>query len=92
MSKINIRIFYKNQFELGHAIKNYIDEYFNNEIDQEDFESNLIRIINSNKDKFFKENEIANKPRQILGKTRIEVVNKILKERSDLYEKDSSIK
>ncbi|MGL5381179.1 TIGR04540 family protein [Clostridium sp.] len=92
MSKSNIRLFYKNQFELGQAIKNYIDEYFNNEVDQEDFESNLVRIIDSNKDKFFKEMDIAKKPKQILGKTRVEVVNKILKERSDFYEKDSSIK
>lgn len=92
MSKSNIRLFYKNQFELGHAIKSYIDNYFNNEVDQEDFESNLVRIIDSNKDKFFKDMDIAKKPKQILGKTRVEVVNKILKERSDFYEKDSRVK
>lgn len=77
MSK-NIRLFYKNQFELGHAIKDYIDEYFNNNVNQEEFEKNIISIISSNKDKFFKDNEIAKKPRQILGKTRLEVLDKIL--------------
>lgn len=77
MSK-NIRLFYKNQFELGHAIKDYIDEYFKNNVNQEEFEKNIILIISSNKDKFFKDNEIAKKPRQILGKTRLEVLDKIL--------------
>lgn len=88
----NIRLFYKNQFELGHAIKDYIDQYFNNEINQEDFECNILLIINSNKDKFFKDMEIAKKPQQILGKTRVQVLNQILKDRSGFYEKNSSIK
>ncbi len=68
MSK-NIRLFYKNQFELGHAIKDYIDEYFDN-----------------------KDDEIAKKPKQILGKTRLQVLDKILVEMGDSNEKNSSIK
>lgn len=92
MSKNNIRLFYKNQFELGHAIKDYIDQYFDNNINQEDFEQNILLIINSNKDKFFKDMEIAKKPKQILGKTRLQVLNVILKDRSDFYEKNSSSK
>lgn len=92
MSKNNIRLFYKNQFELGHAIKDYIDEYFDNKINQEDFEQNILLIINSNKDKFFKDMEIAKKPKQILGKTRLQVLNVVLKDRSDFYEKNSSTK
>lgn len=92
MSKNNIRLFYKNQAELSQALKNYIDDYFSNNIDQEKFESGIILIIDSNKDKFFKELEIAKKPKQILGKKRIEVLEKVLKNRSEIYEKDSSIK
>ena len=92
MSKNTIRLFYKNQFELGHAIKDYIDEYFDNKINQEDFEINILSIINSNKDKLFKDQEIAKKPKQILGKTRLQVLDKILVERSNFYEKNSSIK
>ena len=92
MSKNNIRLFYKNQAELGHALKNYIDEYFDNQINQEDFESSIMLIINSNKDKFFKELDIAKKPKQILGKARLEVLEKVLKNRSDFYEKNSCIK
>ncbi|MGL4910959.1 MAG: TIGR04540 family protein [Romboutsia sp.] len=92
MSKNNIRLFYKNQAELGHALKNYIDEYFDNKINQEDFESSIMLIISSNKDKFFKELDIAKKPKQILGKARLDVLEKVLKNRSDFYEKDSCIK
>lgn len=91
MSK-NIRLFYKNQFELGHAIKDYIDEYFDNKINQEEFEQNIISIINSNKDKFFKDSEIAKKPKQILGKTRLQVLDKILVEMGDSNEENSGIK
>lgn len=90
MSKNSIRLFYKNQFELGHAIKNYIDEYFDNKIEQHDFESNIISIINSNKDMFFKDGNIAKKPEQILGKTRMKILIKIIKERGVCDEKDSS--
>ncbi|MEF9991466.1 MAG: TIGR04540 family protein [Romboutsia sp.] len=92
MSKNNVRLFYKNQAELGQALKNYIDEYFDNKINQEDFESSIILIINSNKDKFFKDLDIAKKPKQILGKKRLEVLEKVIENRSDFYEKNSCIK
>ncbi|MGL4803489.1 TIGR04540 family protein [Paraclostridium dentum] len=92
MSKNNIRLFYKNQAELGHALKDYIDEYFENKINQEDFESKILLIIDSNKDKLFKDLEFAKKPKQILGKKRFEVLDKVLQNRSDFYEKNSSIK
>ncbi|MGL6105913.1 TIGR04540 family protein [Romboutsia sp.] len=67
-------------------------EYFDNKINQQDFEINILSIISSNKDKLFKDKEIAKKPKQILGKTRLQVLDKILVERSDFYEKNSSIK
>ncbi|MEG0857702.1 MAG: TIGR04540 family protein [Terrisporobacter sp.] len=92
MSKNNVRLFYKNQTELGQALKNYVDEYFNDKINQEDFESNIILIINSNKDKFFKNLDIAKKTKQILGKKRLEVLEKVIENRSDFYEKNSCIK
>ncbi|MCY6355984.1 TIGR04540 family protein [Clostridium sp. ZS2-4] len=80
MDNINIRLYYKNQLDLGNALKNLIDSYFENEISNSDLEENIITIINSNKDKFYKkgENKIALKPKQILGKTRIGVLENIL--------------
>lgn len=92
MDSKNIRLFYKNQFDLGQAIKNYIDKYFENEVGQDEFEENIISIINFNKEKFFKDNEIAKKPKQILGKTRIQVLQQILDKRGVINEKDSDIK
>ncbi len=92
MDSKNIRLFYKNQFDLGQAIKEYIDKYFANQVGQEEFEENIISIINSNKEKFFKDNDIAKKPKQILGKTRIQVLYQILDKRGAIDEKDSNIK
>lgn len=92
MSKNNVRLYYKNQFDLGQAIKDYIDKYFLNEVAQEEFEKNIIDIVKANEDKFFKDGQISKKPKQILGKTRVEVLSKILDKRGGLYEKDSNIK
>lgn len=80
MENTDIRLYYKNQSDLGHALKNLIDSYFENEISNSDLEKNIVAIINCNKFKFYKkgDSQIALKPKQILGKTRMEVLKNIL--------------
>jgi len=38
-------------------------------------------VIEANKAKFYKDDEIAKKPKQILGKTRLNVLEQILKKK-----------
>lgn len=75
----DIRIYYKNQTELGYALRDYIDAYFKNKIQDEDLVQKVILVIDSNKDKFYKNGDIAQKLKQILGKTRLNLLQQILK-------------
>lgn len=93
MEKKDLRLYYKNQLELGYALRDYIDAYFQNKVLDEDLEDKINNVIEANKDKFYKGNDIAQKPKQILGKTRLNVLYGILsKKGGELNEEDSSIK
>lgn len=78
MNKGGIRLYYKNQEELSYALRNYIDDYFEGNIEDEALEEKIYMVIQANKNKFYKDNEIAKKPKQILGKTRLNVLEQIL--------------
>lgn len=84
MQNTDIRLYYKNQLDLGQALKNLIDSYFQNKISNSDLENIIINIIDSNKDKFYRKNEedIALKPKQILGKNRLQILENILNKHS----------
>lgn len=79
MDKNQLRLYYKNQLELSYALRDYIDAYFEKQIADKDLEEKLIEVIDANKTKFYKDDEIAKKPKQILGKTRLDILEQILK-------------
>ena len=81
MSKSGIRLYYKNQEELSYALRDYIDDYFEGNIEDEALEEKIFMVIEANKAKFYKDNEIAKKPKQILGKTRLNVLEQIIKKK-----------
>ena len=81
MENNDIRLYYKNQLELGYALRDFIDAYFQNKVLDRELEDKITSIIEANKDKFYKGTVIAQKPRQILGKTRLNVLNGILSKR-----------
>lgn len=81
MDKSEIRLYYKNQLELSYALRDYIDSYFENKIEDSELEEKINLVIDANKSKFFKDTEIAQKPRQILGKARLDVLEQILRKR-----------
>jgi len=74
----NMRNYYKNQYDLGCAIRDYIDAYFDNQVREEELAERLTTVVQVNRDKFFKGNDIALKPKQILGKTRLNVLKQII--------------
>lgn len=79
MDKNQLRLYYKNQLELSYAIRDYIDAYFEKQIADKDLEEKLIQVIEANKSKFYKDEEIAKKPKQILGKTRLDILEQVLR-------------
>ncbi|MGL5415428.1 MAG: TIGR04540 family protein [Clostridium sp.] len=78
MQKSDIRLYYKNQLELGYALRDYIDAYFQNKVQDAELEEKIFSVIEANKTKFYKGNEIAQKPKQILGKARLDILNNII--------------
>lgn len=83
MNKGEIRLYYKNQEELSYALRNYIDDYFEGNVEDDALEEKIYTVIQANKNKFYKDNEIAKKPKQILGKTRLNVLEQILQKKQD---------
>lgn len=78
MSKSDIRLYYKNQLEIGYALRDYIDAYFHNKVMDKELEENITLVIECNKEMFYKDGHITSKPKQILGKKRMKVLTKIL--------------
>ena len=76
----NIRTFYKSQADLGYALREYIDDYFDNKIPDVELRENISKIVEENKDKVFKEGDITKKLQQILGKNRLKVLISIVKD------------
>ncbi|WP_066868945.1 TIGR04540 family protein [Clostridium mediterraneense] len=93
MEKNDLRLYYKNQLELGYALRDFIDAYFQNKVLDKELEDKITSVIEANKDKFYKGSDIAQKPKQILGKTRLNVLYGILSKRGgDFNEENSNIK
>ena len=87
MQKNDIRLYYKNQLELGYALRDYIDAYFQNKVQDAELEEKIFSVIEANKSKFYKGDEIAQKPKQILGKARLDILNSIISKNSKGGEK-----
>jgi uncharacterized protein (TIGR04540 family) len=87
MQKNDIRLYYKNQLELGYALRDYIDAYFQNKVQDAELEEKIFSVIEANKSKFYKGDEIAQKPKQILGKARLDILNSIINKNSKGGEK-----
>ena len=83
MNKGMIRLYYKNQEELSYALRDYIDNYFEGNIEDSELEEKIYNVIESNKNKFYKNDEIAKKPKQILGKNRLSILEQILEKKSN---------
>lgn len=90
MERQEIRLYYKNQLELGYALRDYIDAYFQNKIMDKELEEKIVSVIECNRDKFYKDDEIAQKPKQILGKTRLNVLKQILNKKGEKSNEEGS--
>lgn len=72
--------YYKSQQDVAQVLKVLIDDYWEGELEENKFVESLHHVVTHNHDKIFKENQFTAILCQRLGKRRIELLNKILKE------------
>ena len=75
---MEIKLFYKTQRELANALNTLIDSYWNNEIEEDKFIEEILRLYKNNSDKIIKDNEYTKILQQQCGKRRLEVVSKVM--------------
>lgn len=71
-------MFYKSQVEVSKAINELIDDYWDNQIAEEELFENIKKMLEYNETKIIKDNDFTTVLKQKCGKRRLEVVAKIL--------------
>jgi uncharacterized protein (TIGR04540 family) len=72
--------YFKSQKDLAEALIKSIDAYWNYELAEEDLLSQVNEYILKNKEKMYGTNDYTSVIKQRLGKKRIELLNKLLKQ------------
>lgn len=75
--------YFKNQKDIAKALNNLIDQYWNYEMDESLVFVKIKELVLKNDDKVFIQGNYSSVIRQRLGKRRIELLNKILKQEGD---------
>lgn len=70
--------FYRTQREVAAVINEIVDEYWVDNLTDEELEENIIMIYKNNRDKIIKNNEYTTIIKQQCGKNRLAVVSKII--------------
>lgn len=73
-----MRLTYKNPRELATCIKDLVDSYLEGLIEHDAFEEKLIKLINANEERIYKDGVMSMKISSVLGNSRIEIINKII--------------
>ena len=72
-----MRTVYKNPKELATFLKDSVDSYLENLISYEKLEERIIKVINSNEDRVYKNGMMSSQLIKVLGDSRTEIINKI---------------
>lgn len=73
-----MRLVYKNPKELATFIKDLIDNHLEDLITYDELKEKVIKIVEANKDRVFKDNRISSKIYPYLGDERVEILNKLM--------------
>jgi uncharacterized protein (TIGR04540 family) len=73
-----MRLNYKVPKELASALKDLIDSYLDDLIDYEKLKERLIKLVEANEDRIYKDGIMSLKIANVLGESRVEIVNKIM--------------
>lgn len=75
---MEIKLFYKTQRELANIINKIVDEYWNNNIKEDELIQHIQTLVINNPGKIKKGEEFTTIIHQVCGKRRLEVINRIL--------------
>ena len=75
--------YFKSQKDLALALIHLIDDYWNNELNEENLISKINELSAKNIEKLMVDDEYSSVVKQRLGKRRIELLNKIIKQTGD---------
>lgn len=78
---MKVKKFYRTQREVAAVINEIIDEYWVDNLTDEELEENIIMIYKNNQRKIIKNNDFTTILKQQCGKNRLAVVSKITKNR-----------
>ena len=76
-----MRKVYKDPKELASCLKDLIDLYLDDVIVYEKLKQKIMVLINANEDRIYKDGNISLKLSNILGSSRVAVINKVFSER-----------
>ncbi|ABS33044.1 MULTISPECIES: TIGR04540 family protein [Clostridium] len=77
-----MRKVYKNPKELATCLKDLVDLYLDDLMTYEKLEEKVSKIVEANKNSIYKNEVINTKLANVLGDLRIDVINKIVKEKN----------
>ncbi|OSA72512.1 ribonuclease P [Clostridium botulinum] len=77
-----MRKVYKNPKELATCLKDLVDLYLEDLMTYEKLEERVEKIVEANKNSIYKNGVINTKLANVLGDLRIDVINKIVKEKN----------
>lgn len=74
-----MRSVYKNPKELATCLKDLVDNYLEDLISYEDLESKIMKMIEANGERIYKDGRISSKLFPYLNSERVEIIDKIVK-------------
>lgn len=78
MCCLEIKLFYKTQRELANILNKIVDEYWNNNINQDELIQHIQTLFVNNPGKIKKGDQFTTILQQVCGKRRLEVINRVL--------------
>ncbi len=79
-----MRTLYKNPKELGGCLRDIIDLYRDDLMTYDKLSQKVMKIIDCNEERLFKNGNIEIKIGNVLGEDRINIINEILKNNKDI--------
>jgi uncharacterized protein (TIGR04540 family) len=73
-----MRAVYRNPKELATCLKDIVDTYTDDLISYEKMEDRIMKIVDANKDSIYKEKSMSVKIANVLGNSRVEIINKVV--------------
>lgn len=75
---MNIKLFYKTQREIADVLNKVIDQYWENNLSEEELINYINSIYSNNPEKIKKKNKYTSILQQVCGKRRLLVIDRIL--------------